>query len=83
MNASLADLLVLGSKLLDYYDYIPPHKNDGEWAGIPPSGKAVTLTGIDILRIVDGNLAEIWWGYDVLSMLQQLGAVPDPEQVGG
>jgi steroid delta-isomerase-like uncharacterized protein len=47
----------------------------GEFRGIPATGKPVTQTGIDILRIADGKLAERWGQFDDLGLLQQLGAV--------
>lgn len=54
----------------------------GDFNGIPPTGKQIVLEGIDILRIADGQIREIWWGYDVLGVLQQLGAIPQPAQAG-
>jgi hypothetical protein len=36
----------------------------------------VTLTGIDILRIVNGTVVERWGEFDNLGFLQQLGAMP-------
>lgn len=54
----------------------------GEFNGIPPTGRPVTLQVISIYRITDGKVKEIYWAYDNLSTLQQLGIVPIPEQVG-
>ena len=45
----------------------------GEWQGIPPTGRAVTLPGADIFRIVDGQIAEVRVFYDTLGLMQQLG----------
>jgi steroid delta-isomerase-like uncharacterized protein len=53
----------------------------GEFHGIPPTGRQVTIAGIDILRVADGKIREIWWGYDMLGVLQQLGVMPQPEPV--
>ena len=50
--------------------------------GLPPTGKRVTIALISIYRIVDGRVTAIWWGYDNLSVLQQLGVVPQAEPVG-
>lgn len=44
--------------------------------GIPPTGKAVKITGMDILRIADGKIVEMWHQEDVMSMMQQLGLAP-------
>lgn len=55
---------------------------NGEMAGVPPTGKPVTMTGTTIYRIVDGQIRECWWNYDMLGTLQQVGALPAPEPVG-
>jgi steroid delta-isomerase-like uncharacterized protein len=55
---------------------------EGDLMGIPPTGKRVALPGIVIDRLADGRLVETWLQADVLGMLQQLGAVPTPEQAG-
>jgi hypothetical protein len=44
------------------------------------NGKQVTMSGIDILRISDGKIVEMWNQEDVLGMMQQLGAIPEPGQ---
>jgi steroid delta-isomerase-like uncharacterized protein len=46
--------------------------------GMPPTGREVTLTGIDILRVVDGKIVERWGQFNGIEMLQQLGALPSP-----
>lgn len=53
----------------------------GEFQGIPPTGRQVTVTGIGIHRIADGKIAEHWPQPDLLGLMQQLGAIPAPEQV--
>jgi steroid delta-isomerase-like uncharacterized protein len=52
-----------------------------ECQGIPPNGKVVEITGISIHRIADGKLAEHWANADLLSFMQQLGAIPATERV--
>lgn len=51
----------------------------GELMGIPPTGKRVTMSGISIYRIAGGQMQEAWVQYDILGLLQQLGAIPRPE----
>ena len=48
----------------------------GEFAGIPPTGRAFSIAGIDIYRVVEGRLAENWHVVDQLAMLGQLGVLP-------
>lgn len=50
----------------------------GETFGVPPTGKPVTLDGIDILRIDGGQVVEAWSTSDNLGTLIQLGAFPPP-----
>ena len=54
----------------------------GEFQGIPPTGKQVTMGGISINRFAEGKLAEHWSQFDSLGLMQQLGVVPAPEQGG-
>jgi steroid delta-isomerase-like uncharacterized protein len=49
--------------------------------GIPANGKVVEITGISIHRLVNGKLVEHWANADLLSFMQQLGAIPAPEAV--
>lgn len=54
----------------------------GEFNGLPPTGRSVVIKTISIYRMEGGKVQEIYWGYDNLSTLQQLGVLPVPEQVG-
>ncbi|MFC6160305.1 ester cyclase [Kribbella jiaozuonensis] len=45
----------------------------GEVLGVPPSGKAVSLPGINIWRLRDGLIVERWGLLDDLGFLRQLG----------
>ena len=46
----------------------------GELMGIPPTGKHVTLTGIEILRIADGRIVERWAEDNGQAVIQQLSS---------
>ena len=50
--------------------------HNGEFSGIPPTGKCVSVKGIDISRIVNGKYVEAWGYSDRLGMMQQLGLIP-------
>jgi len=56
--------------------------HEGEFQGVPPSGKQIEMTGITIFRVANGKLIEGWTNEDVLGMMQQLGAVPMPAPAG-
>lgn len=63
-------LVAEGDKVVAYEAYRIKHT--GEFAGIPPTGKEVTFTGIDIYRIVGGKIVEQWYEMDITGMLHQL-----------
>jgi steroid delta-isomerase-like uncharacterized protein len=51
----------------------------GEFMGIPATGRSVDVQLIDIIRFGDDGLAHEHWGvFDALAMMQQLGAIPAP-----
>ncbi len=50
--------------------------HQGEFAGISPTGKAVTIHLTDIVRISSGQIAEHWVVIDQLGLMQQLGVLP-------
>jgi predicted ester cyclase len=54
--------------------------HSGSFMGIPATGRQVAWTETHIGRYEDGKLVEHWGNSDDLGMLQQLGAVPQPEQ---
>ncbi|MHB8648317.1 MAG: ester cyclase [Thermomicrobiales bacterium] len=56
--------------------------NSGSFAGMPPTGKRVTVSYIDMVRFADGKLAEHWGQMDQLGVMQQLGVIPTPGQGG-
>ena len=56
--------------------------HQGELMGIPATGKQVVLTSTNINRLAGGQIVEHWGEADNLGLLQQLGVVPAPEQVG-
>ncbi len=51
----------------------------GEFQGIPPTDKQVAFSSIEIDRMVDGKVQEHWFEMDLLSLMGQLGAIPEPE----
>ncbi len=51
----------------------------GEGLGLPPTGQRVSISGIVIVRIAGGQIAEGWNSWDQLGLLRQLGAIPAPQ----
>jgi steroid delta-isomerase-like uncharacterized protein len=52
-------------------------RHTGEFLGLPATGREVTTTGMDMLRIVDGKIVERWGNEDNVKILQDLGAMPE------
>jgi steroid delta-isomerase-like uncharacterized protein len=52
----------------------------GEYLGVPPTGKQIKATGMDIFRVVDGKMVEHWVELDMFGTMQQLGVIPVPGQ---
>lgn len=51
--------------------------HQGESYGLPPTGKRVTNSGINIFRIEENKIAEVWDIFDRLWIWQQLGVLPE------
>jgi steroid delta-isomerase-like uncharacterized protein len=68
------DLIAEGNKVVFRVTGRGTHK--GDFMGIPPTGKQVTMSGIDIVRIEGGKLVEHWANFDQMGMMQQLGVIP-------
>ena len=73
-QSTIEELLSEEDKVALRFTFHGTHQ--GEFMGIPPTGKEVTMPGIDLLRIADGKIVEMWNQEDVLGMMQQLGAIP-------
>ena len=48
----------------------------GPLGAIPPTGKALTFSGVNIFRVVSGRIAEIWNHQDDLRLYQHIGVLP-------
>ena len=71
---TIEDLIAEGDKVVLRYTFHGTHQ--GQWRGLPPTGKPVTFTGIFIYRILDSKIVEGWENADALGLVQQLGLIP-------
>ena len=70
------DVLASGDKVVARVRATGTHQ--GEFMGMPPTGKNIDVQLIDILRFGDdGRALEHWGVFDQMTMMQQLGVVPD------
>jgi steroid delta-isomerase-like uncharacterized protein len=51
--------------------------HEGEFMGMPATGKRFEVDGFDMVRLRDGRMTEHWGVFDSLGMMQQLGAIPE------
>jgi steroid delta-isomerase-like uncharacterized protein len=68
------DMVPEGDKLACRFTTTATHQ--GEFFGLPPTGKEVSFDGITILEFKAGKCVERWSQADFLGLLQQLGAIP-------
>lgn len=74
LHATVEDMIAEGDMVAARITMSGTHQ--GEFMGIPPSGKRVTISGIDLARFEGGKGVEHWANQDDLGMMQQLGVVP-------
>jgi predicted ester cyclase len=74
IQSTMEDMVAEGDKVAVRWSY--RFKHTGEFMGIAPTGKQVTITGISILRIAGGKIVEEWGEMNNLGMLQQMGVIP-------
>ena len=56
--------------------------HQGDFMGIAPTGKTVSMTGIEFIRMTNGKMVERWGLSDDLGLMQQLGIAPVPDKSG-
>lgn len=49
--------------------------HQGDFGGVPATGKSVRVTGHDLVRLRDGKVCEHWLEMDTLGLMQQLGVI--------
>lgn len=74
LHAEIHELIAEGDKVVTRKTFRGTH--EGEFMGIPPSGKKVAWDVIDIVQYKDDKMAAHWNVVDALSLIQQLGAIP-------
>ena len=76
LSATVEDVVAEGEKVVTRVTLRGTHQGVVEEFG-PPTGRRVEVEGITIHRIEGGKIAEEWNSYDNLSIMQQLGLVPE------
>jgi steroid delta-isomerase-like uncharacterized protein len=76
LHSTIDDLVAEEDKVV--VRYTGEGTQQGELLGIPPTGKRFRFSGICIIRLAEGKIAENWEEDDVLGLMQQLGVLPAP-----
>jgi predicted ester cyclase len=79
---ALADLTVTIDHQFTEGDFVATRstisgRHEGDLMGTAPTGRDVSFTMLTISRCVDGKIAEEWEIADTVSLLQQVGALPE------
>ena len=74
---TIDDMIAEGDRVVTKKTFTGTHT--GDFAGIPATGRTVTLQYVDIMRVRDGRIVEHWLSMDQLSFMQQLGVIPMPQ----
>ena len=64
------DWIVEDNKVVTRWTIQGTHQ--GEYAGIAPTGRQVTFTGMDIFRLVDGKIVEVWAEVNMFGLMNNL-----------
>jgi steroid delta-isomerase-like uncharacterized protein len=75
LRLTVEDIIAEGETVVARWSCRGSHK--GELNGIAPQGKQFNITGISIARFTNGKMSEGFVNWDALSLMQQLGVVPE------
>ncbi len=73
LKSTIEDIIAAEDKVVTRW--VTRGTHTGNFSGIAPTNKQVTVTGITIDRIVDGRIVESWTSFNVLDLMQQIGAI--------
>jgi ketosteroid isomerase-like protein len=74
-DCTIEDILAEGDRVMVRWSSRGRHV--GLWNGLPPTGKPITNSRINIFRIANNRIVEVWDITDRLWNWQQLGVLPD------
>jgi steroid delta-isomerase-like uncharacterized protein len=76
-HSTVEEMLVEGDRIVERWTGRGTHQ--GEFQGIAPTGKSVTVPGVVFYRIAGGKIAEFRGQFDRMSLMQQLGVIPSSD----
>jgi steroid delta-isomerase-like uncharacterized protein len=73
IHHNILDVVAEGDKVAVRFTITGTPK--GEYQGIPPTGKEVSIDCINFLTVLDGKIVEEWSNSDMMGLMQQIGAI--------
>ena len=73
LHLTIEDLIAEDDKVVTRWSASGTH--NGDFVGVPASGRLITVTGIHIHRVRHGRLVEHWEELNMLGVLRQLGVL--------
>ncbi|HZR98274.1 MAG TPA: ester cyclase [Chloroflexota bacterium] len=73
---TIEDVIAAGDRVAVRWVFQGTHQ--GEFHGVPPAGRPVSVAAMEVNRMADGKVAEHWVLLDLLGLMQQVGAIPAP-----
>ena len=77
-HSTFEELIAEGDRVAERWTGRGTHR--GELQGIAPTDRRIEVPGSVFYRIVDGKIVEFRGQLDMMSLMQQLGAIPSPQQ---
>ena len=77
-NWTVEEQIAEGDKVLSRFVWSGTHQ--GEFLGIPPTGRRIQFESVDAMRVVEGKIVEHWGVGNLYSLVRQLGGLPDTGQ---
>lgn len=76
LHVTIEDLMQDGDRVTARFTARGIHR--GEFMGLPPTGKPIVMTGIEIFRVQNGKIVELWGEANLIGLMHQLGILPAP-----
>jgi steroid delta-isomerase-like uncharacterized protein len=83
LDVTVEDMVAEGDRVAARFTARGIHR--GDFMGLTATERSITMTGIEIFRIENGSIAELWGEANLLGLMGQLGILPSSggqEQAG-
>lgn len=79
-RSAFPDLVVIPHVVVSNGEYVAVHASGrgthrGIFQGVPPTGRTWSATCSALYRVENGRIADFWVNWDLLTILEQLGAI--------